>query len=79
MDGILSLQCIERSEPCRPRNAEYLEKQIEWLWSLDCGWGWITFRSVGFSLFIRRAPVLLLAQQLTLDERGGISFAKEVG
>jgi hypothetical protein len=71
----LSLQGIARSEPCAARNAEYLAKKTEWLWLLDCNEGEIAFRSVGFSQFTRRPPVLLQAQQLTLEERGGISFA----
>lgn len=76
-DGSLSLQGISRSEPCPARNAEYLTKQTESLWVLDCNEGEIAFRSVGFSQFTRHAPVLLLTHQLTLEERGGISFARD--
>jgi hypothetical protein len=75
--GDLSLQGIERSEPCPARNAEYLTKKTEWLWLFDCNEGEIAFRSLGFSQFTRRPPVLLQAQQLTLEERGGISFATD--
>ena len=76
-DGDLSLQGIGRSEPCAARNAEFLTKKTEWLWLLDCNEGEIAFRSVGFSQFTRRPPVLLQAQQLTLEERGGISFVTD--
>lgn len=76
-DGDLSLQGIERSEPCSARNAECLDKKTEWLWLLDCNEGEITFRSVGFSQFTRRRPVLLQTQQLSPEERGGISFATD--
>lgn len=76
-DGGLSLQGIERSEPCPARNAEYLDKKIEWLWLFDCNEGKIAFRSVGFSQFTRRRAVLLQAQQLSLAERGGVSFATD--
>lgn len=74
-NGDLSLQGIKRSEPCATHNAEFLTKETEWLWLLDCNEGEIAFRSVGFLQFTRRPPVLLQAQRLTLDERGGISFA----
>jgi hypothetical protein len=76
-DGDLSFQCIERSEPNRPKNADYIPKQTEWLWRLDCNEGEVTFRSVGYSQFTRRPPVLLQAQQFALEERGGISFATD--
>lgn len=76
-NGDLSLQGVERSEPSRPRNADYIPKQTEWLWRLDCSEGEVTFRSGGYSQFTRRPPVLLQAQQLTLEERGGISFATD--
>jgi hypothetical protein len=75
LDGDLSLQGIERSEPTAARNAEYLAKKTEWLWLLDCNEGEVAFHSVGFSQFTRRPPVLLQTRQLTLEERGGISFA----
>ena len=71
-DGGMELQGIKRSEASTPRNA--VAKQTEWLWSLDCNEGQISFRSVGFSQFIRRPPVLTRVQRLTLAQRGGISF-----
>src|SRR5688500_14405121 len=43
-DGGLSLQGIERSEPQPPRHADYISKQTEWLWRLDCNEGEVTFR-----------------------------------
>lgn len=68
---------MRRSEPCPPRNAEYIAKKTEWQWLLECNEGEVTFRSVGYSQFTRRAPILTQAQQLTLDERGGISFTTD--
>lgn len=76
-NGALELQGIKRSEPGRPKNAEHISKQTEWLWLLDCIEGNVTFRSVGFSQFTRRSPVLQQALQLKLEERGGISFSRD--
>lgn len=76
-DGDLEIQDIKRSEPCRARNSEYIAKQTEWLWLLECQQGEITFRSVGFSQFTRRSPVFQQKQKLTLECRGGISFARD--
>ena len=76
-DGDLELQGIERGEASTPRNAATIAKQTEWRWLLDFNEGQIVFRSVGFSQFTRRSPVLVPVQQFTLEERGGISFDRE--
>ena len=73
-DGGLSVLSLERSEPTKPRNADHMPQQVEWLWRLDCNEGEIALRSVGYSQFTRRPPALLQAQELTFEERGGISF-----
>lgn len=76
-DGDLEIQNIERSEPCLARNAKYIAKQTEWLWLLECQQGEIAFRSVGFWQFTRRPPVYQRSQQLTVECRGGLSFARD--
>jgi len=74
-DGDMSLQGIERSDASTPRNA--VTKQTEWRWLLDFNEGQMTLRSVGYSQFTRRPPVLVRAQQLTLEQRGGVSFDRD--
>jgi len=74
LDGNLSLQRIARSQPGLARNAQFLEKQTEHSWQLECREGEIAFRSSGYSQFTRRPPVLTANQKLTLEERGKISF-----
>ncbi|HEX3314722.1 MAG TPA: hypothetical protein VHR72_07500 [Gemmataceae bacterium] len=76
-DGGLSVQSFGRSEPTKPRNADYIPQQTEWFWRLECNEGEITLRSVGYSQFTRHPPVLLQAQQLTFEDRGGISFNRD--
>jgi hypothetical protein len=74
-DGTMSLQGIERGEASAPLNAE--KKQTEWRWLLDFNEGRISFRSIGFSQFTRRPPVLVHAQKLRLEQRGGVSFGRD--
>src|SRR4051794_40935091 len=69
-DGDLTLQGIERSDASAPRNA--VTKQAEWRWLLDFNNGQANLRSIGFSQFTRRPPILVRAQHLTLEQRGGI-------
>jgi hypothetical protein len=48
----------------------------EWHWTLGFFNGQISFRSTGYTQFIRRTPIPNTTQSLTLEERGGISFAR---
>ena len=65
--GELSIQDLKRSPG--------IVEQTDWRWLLNCHEGPVTFRSAGFSQFIRRPPILAQAQQ-SLETRGGISFAR---
>jgi hypothetical protein len=73
-----SIQAIKRSDGCSPRNTTEKNKHADWLWLLECHEGDITFRSFGFTKHIRRLPVLQKIQSLSLEERGGISFARDL-
>jgi hypothetical protein len=73
----LSLETMTRSDPKSARSAQFIAKNTEWLWRLDAHEGEITFRSVGYRLFVRSAPVLLASQTLEMSARGGISFGRE--
>jgi hypothetical protein len=70
-NGELSLQSIARDQ-ASARNA--LPNRTEWRWVLEFNEGTVTFRSVGFSQFTRRPPILTQAQRLMIEQRGGISF-----
>jgi len=48
-----------------------------WLWTISCHEGAILLRGTGFRQYARRAPVLNTMQSLSLEERGGLSFARE--
>lgn len=46
----------------------------EWLWTIDCNDGDISFLASGFRQFTRKLPVLSSAHYLSMEERGGICF-----
>ncbi len=47
-----------------------------WLWSLNGTIGGSgSLRASGYRMYVRKPPVLIEGQHLTLQERGGISFA----
>ncbi|MDQ6785521.1 MAG: hypothetical protein M3033_01695 [Acidobacteriota bacterium] len=68
------LDFVERKEPRKPKNAEFINRETEWLWLLEAQRGSIGFHSAGYKQYIRKNPVFGQAQSLEMDERGGISF-----
>lgn len=68
--SIKELRQIQRGEmPCGAGAARRYE--------IDLSSGSISLNASGFTLHLRRNPSLSTSQFLTLDERGGISFARE--
>lgn len=65
---------IDRSNPRRPKNAEYIGKDFEYDWDIVMISGEMTFRSVGFKQYVRQMPILMSDEKLDLETRGGISF-----
>ncbi len=70
-----TIDVIARENPQKPRNSEFINRDIEFDWTIGMQEAAIRFKAVGFRLFVRRSPQLLSTQKLPLDERGGISFA----
>ena len=56
---------------------KYIQRQIEWLWEIECQEGNINLWSVGYKQFIRAKPQLSRKLQLNLLGRGGYSFARD--
>jgi len=73
---VLSVDDLQRSEARPPKNAAYIGKDSEWLWTFECHHGELSLRAVGFQLYVRRPPVLSKTQSLGVTERGGYSFGK---
>jgi hypothetical protein len=70
----IELQNVRREEPQKPKNAEYIDRETEWRWILEAQEGEISLRSVGYKQYLRKEPVLVRAQSLNLEDRGGFSF-----
>ncbi len=69
-----SIEELARTAPGIPHNADYIADKTDWLWVIRFPSGDISFRSTGFHQYYRREPVL--KNVLSIEERGGISFAR---
>lgn len=49
-----------------------------WSWLLECESGEVSFVSSGFIQYFRRPPTSVKEQFLSMDTRGGISFARRM-
>lgn len=70
----LEIQDLHRENPRSPKNVNHVEESTEYDWKIETHNGEITFKSVGFKLYLRNDPVLLDTQKIEQKERGGISF-----
>jgi hypothetical protein len=67
---------IHRENPQRPRNANFSNFDTEYYWIIDSFQGQISFKSIGYKLFVRKQPILLRKQKIGIKKRNGISFNK---
>lgn len=67
--GEIQINEISRMNPNRPKNAEFINKEMEWQWNIDLFYGDITFKSVGYTHINRKEPVEQKSQSLSLSER----------
>lgn len=44
----------------------------------ECQEGQISLKATGFKMYVRQQPKLLQGQSLTLEERGGVDFGREL-
>ncbi len=63
---------ITREAKITPRGAH------TWLWTLKLHHGEITFWSTGYKQHFRRQPILHNRQHFKREERGGLSFARDM-
>jgi hypothetical protein len=73
-DTTIIIDNISRENPQKPKNGEYLDKDLEYDWIVETTVGELSFKSVGFKQYVRQAPVLIGMQELDLETRNGISF-----
>lgn len=74
--SVIRIDEVGRVDPRRPRNAQFIGKETEWRWTIDCHDGSINFWAVGYRQYTRKLPVLSDAQQLSLSARGGLSVSR---
>ena len=55
------------------KNKDYA--QDEYNWNIVLQQGEISFRSIGFEIYIRKPPEIRDEQSFVLKERGGVSFS----
>jgi hypothetical protein len=67
---------IERSNPTRTKNAEYIDREFEFDWNIVMVNAEMSFKSVGFKQYVRQKPILIRKQSLEVEIRKGISFDK---
>jgi len=53
-------------------------KHFDWLWTMNLHQGELSLRATGYKLYVRSRPILSQLQQLTLSQRGNVSFNKSV-
>jgi hypothetical protein len=70
----LIIDNISRENPQTPKNSEYIKKDTEYDWIIETTVGEISFKSVGYTQYVRKAPILLRTQDIDMVARGGISF-----
>ena len=70
----LEISGVSREPAGRPNNADYIKKDVEWMWLFDCQEGSFTFHSVGYRQITRRIPIRARSQSFPWIERGGVSF-----
>ncbi|MGZ3305841.1 MAG: hypothetical protein ACXU8U_08265 [Asticcacaulis sp.] len=75
-DASVDILAITREDVGRPRNADFIGKEEEWTWILDCVSGNIQLRSVGYKQYVRALPRHITEQHFDLNMRGGVSFSE---
>jgi len=73
--GVIEIADLYTENPGPTRNGVLTEHTYRF----ECQEGQISVRATGFKLFPRRGPELRSTQSFDLVERGGISFAREMG
>ena len=74
----LQILNLTRQNPRKPKNAEYIKREIEYDWTIESNNGEITFTSVGYKQYVREKPSLLNTQILNKNDRKGISFERVI-
>jgi hypothetical protein len=72
----IRIDSISRCNPQKCKNAEFVNKDIEFDWIIETQQGEISFKSIGYKQYSRQIPRLLDKQEIGIEDRHGISFEK---
>ncbi|RYY00806.1 MAG: hypothetical protein EOO53_21235 [Gammaproteobacteria bacterium] len=70
----LEIDDVTRDNPQRPKNADFIGRDVEMDWVIETQQGTISFKSIGYKQYVRQLPRYLPTQAIERIERGGISF-----
>lgn len=70
----LTIDYITKGNPQKPTNAEHINRDLEFDWTIEAHEGSISFKSIGYKQFVRQKPRLLAIQKIDNIDRGGITF-----
>jgi hypothetical protein len=70
----IDIDDIERNNPQRPKNADYIKREIEFDRIIETRQGSISFKSIGYKQYVRQLPKLIHGQYFGIESRGGVSF-----
>ncbi len=74
ISGGIDIDEISRDNPQKPKNADFINVDTEFDWTIDTQQGSIYFKSIGYKQYVRQIPKLIHGQYFEMKERGGISF-----
>jgi hypothetical protein len=64
--GVLEIDNIERRNPQRPKNADFIKRDTEYDWAIETQQGYVSFKSVGYKQYVRRKPQFINGQYFGL-------------
>ncbi|MGE5383671.1 MAG: hypothetical protein ACM3PX_09615 [Omnitrophica WOR_2 bacterium] len=73
----LDIDNVSMQNPKSPKNKDQIQDNTEYDWKIGLHQGEISFKSIGFEIYIRKSPEIRKEQSLLIKERGGVSFAME--
>ena len=77
IDTNLSLD-IDNVVKRNPHASKNKPMEVEYDWSIELLQGEITFKSIGFKLYLRNEPQILSLKDRSLIKRGGVSFSTTI-
>jgi hypothetical protein len=48
------IEDIFRDNPARPKNSEFIKRELEYDWTIEMSGGYLKFKSVGYKLYVRK-------------------------